>query len=46
MQPPDGISGSRNVLALIILTVFAIGVIAIGLFLLADRLGTSDDRIR
>ncbi len=34
-------SGSRNVLALIILTVFAIGVIAIGLFLLADRLGTA-----
>jgi penicillin-binding protein 2 len=31
----------RNVLALIILTVFAIGVIAIGLFLLADRLGSS-----
>lgn len=32
---------SRNVLAVIILTVFAIGVIAIGLFLLADQLGTS-----
>jgi penicillin-binding protein 2 len=33
---------SRNVLAIIILTVFAIGVIAIGLFLLADQLGTSN----
>lgn len=32
----------RNVLAIIILTVFAIGVIAIGLFLLADQLGTSN----
>jgi penicillin-binding protein 2 len=31
----------RNVVALIILTIFAIGVIAIGLFLLADQLGTS-----
>ncbi|MFW6075922.1 MAG: NTF2-like N-terminal transpeptidase domain-containing protein, partial [Chloroflexota bacterium] len=34
-QPP------RNVLAVIILTLFGIGVVAIGLFLLADQLGTS-----
>ena len=31
----------RNVLALLVLAVFGIGVIAIGLFLLADQLGTT-----